>query len=100
MIIRFVLFMCLSCCSLPCQDSRPSLWRDSLSWYMVWMTAQTGGGESIQCEGQVRTKQAVQFRCGEETLVMDMGFDSSRGGCFVQFMRKAFSDEANQFSKN
>src|SRR5687767_2903741 len=88
----------LSCFTASCQELRSVSWSAVLSWYVAWMTPSLKGDVPFQCEGQVRNDEAVQFRCGESVLVVNVGFEPTKG-CLVRFMRRAFSDETQQTTK-
>ena len=74
-IVRFALLACLGCCTASCQESRPISWPDVLSWYFMWMTSNSKAEGTAQCEGQVRSDEAIQFRCGEKVVVVGVGFE-------------------------
>jgi hypothetical protein len=96
-IVRACLLATLGCCIAFCQGTQSISWPDILSWFVAWDTRGSKGDDPFRCEGQVRSDGAVQFRCSETVLVVDVGFDST-DGCFIQFMRKAFSYEVGQFA--
>ena len=71
------LLLMISATSCKAESHTSPLWDDALAWYMSWMTESKVN--RLQCNGFVRSDAAVQFSCGEFSVVINVDIETPEG---------------------